>query len=310
MFRHLYSAYEPGRRANLLLLREQLKGGWKPTSPIRLYMPKPSGLLRPLTLLTLDDQIVLQAIANLVAKQVFDRRRAVEGRVVFSNCLTSRDSIFFLQDWRLTYHLFTARLQRHLDSGHQWIAHFDLAAFYETISHRALQSIVAPVGGGVDVWQLIRDWLCVWTSSQGGIPVDHGIPQGPIASDFLAEVFLLPRRGDETNRHPIHPLCRRYPRPRENRGRGAPGGDHARTGVPAAQPDPAKLEIQRVTCIDLDRSAGRVAQHSRTDWPRCLRTGDGRSDGDGHPARRNQGSPSPRERQEPAPLRPVPVRAL
>ena len=44
-----------------------------------------------------------------------------------------------------------------------------------------------PAGGGVEVWQLIRDWLCVWTSSQGGIPVDHGIPQGPIASDFLAE---------------------------------------------------------------------------------------------------------------------------
>jgi hypothetical protein len=192
MFRHLYSAYEPGRRANLLLLHEQLKGGWKPTSPIRVYMPKSSGLLRPLTLLTLDDQIVLQAIANLVAKQVFDRRQAVEGRAVFSNCLTSRDSIFFLQDWRITYHLFKARLQRHLDAGHQWIAHFDLAAFYETISHRALQSIVAPAGGGGEVWQLIRDCLCVWTSTRGGIPVDHGIPQGPIASDFLAEVFLLP----------------------------------------------------------------------------------------------------------------------
>jgi hypothetical protein len=29
MFRHLYHAYEPGRRANLLLLHEKLKGGWK-----------------------------------------------------------------------------------------------------------------------------------------------------------------------------------------------------------------------------------------------------------------------------------------
>ncbi len=145
MLRHLYSAYEPGRRANLLLLHERLKGGWKVTSPIRIYMPKASGLLRPLTLLSLDDQIVLQAIANLVAKQVFDRRRAVEGRVVFSNCLTeARDSIFFLQDWRLTYHLFKTRLQRHIDAGNQWIAHFDLAAFYETISHRALKSIFHP----------------------------------------------------------------------------------------------------------------------------------------------------------------------
>ena len=195
MFRHLYSAYEPGRRANLTLLREQLKGGWKATSPIRLFMPKSSGLLRPLTLLALDDQIVLQAIANMVGKQVFDRRRAVQGKAVFSNCLTAdRNSIFFLQDWRLTYHLFKARLQRHLDVGNQWIAHFDLAAFYETISHRALQSIVAPAGGGGEVWQLIRDWLCVWTSSHGGIPGGpHGIPQGPIASDFLAGGLLCCR---------------------------------------------------------------------------------------------------------------------
>ena len=86
MFRHLYAAYEPGRRANLILLREQLKGSWKPTKPIRVFMPKSSGLLRPLTLLALDDQIVLQAIANVVAKQVFDRRRAVQGKAVFSNC--------------------------------------------------------------------------------------------------------------------------------------------------------------------------------------------------------------------------------
>ena len=38
MFRHLYSAYEPGRRANLTLLRDQLKGDWKATSPIRVFM--------------------------------------------------------------------------------------------------------------------------------------------------------------------------------------------------------------------------------------------------------------------------------
>jgi Reverse transcriptase (RNA-dependent DNA polymerase) len=76
--------------------------------------------------------------------------------------------------------------------GNKWIAHFDLAAFYETISHRALQQIVAPAGGGGSTWDTIRDWLCTWTSGEGGIPVDHGLPQGPIASDFLAKIFLLP----------------------------------------------------------------------------------------------------------------------
>ncbi|OJV39390.1 MAG: hypothetical protein BGO25_00915 [Acidobacteriales bacterium 59-55] len=193
MFRHLYGAYEPGRTANLKLLHEKLKGAWKPTSPIRMYMPKASGMLRPLTLLSLDDQIVLQAITNQVAKQMFKRRRAVESKLVFSSVQNSNpDSIFFLVDWRRTYHDFKLRLSQHLGAGNHWIAHFDLAAFYETISHRALQSIVSPSGGSNEAWDLIRKWLCVWTSDANGIPVDHGIPQGPIASDFLAEIFLLP----------------------------------------------------------------------------------------------------------------------
>ncbi len=193
MFRHLYNAYEPGRNANLRLLHEKLKGGWKPSSPDRIYLPKPSGLLRPLTLLALDDQIVLQAIANQVAKHMFHRRGVVENSLVFSNCRNlSPDSIFFLQNWRQTYRNFKLRLEQHLNSGHRWIAHFDLAAFYETISHRALQSIVSPSGGSQEVWTLIREWLCVWTSESRGVPVDHGIPQGPIASNFLAEIFLLP----------------------------------------------------------------------------------------------------------------------
>src|ERR1039458_10747320 len=80
----------------------------------------------------------------------------------------------------------------HLAGVHHWIAHFDLAAFYETISHRALQRVVSPSGGSNEAWETIRKWLCVWTSETKGIPVDHGIPQGPIASDFVAEIFLLP----------------------------------------------------------------------------------------------------------------------
>jgi hypothetical protein len=123
MFRHLYNAYEPGLKANLRLLHERLMGGWEPTNPIRVYMPKTSGLLRPLTLLALDDQIVFQAVANQVAKQLFARRRAVEGRLAFSNCLNpDGNSIFFFQDWRRSYHGFRDRLEQHLAAGNRWIA--------------------------------------------------------------------------------------------------------------------------------------------------------------------------------------------
>lgn len=192
-FRHLYGGYELGLKENLNLLHEKLQGNWQATSPTRIYLPKASGLLRPITLLCLEDQIVLQALANKVALHLRKRRRRVELKQVFSNCLEpGTNSIFFLQDWRKSYHAFQVKLQSHLASGHRWIAHFDLAAFYETISHRAMQSIIAPRGGNPEAWLRINQWLCVWSAGRTGVQVEHGIPQGPIASDLIADVFMLP----------------------------------------------------------------------------------------------------------------------
>jgi hypothetical protein len=199
-FRHLYGGYELGVRENLDLLHDKLSGNWQASPPSRIYLPKPSGLLRPITLLAIEDQIVLQAIANRVAIHLRARRQKVELKQVFSNCLERRaKSIFFLQDWRKSYQGFQHQLQSYLDSDYTWIAHFDLAAFYETISHRALRTIIAPRGGNHETWLRINQWLCVWSAGKTGVQVEHGIPQGPIASDFLAEVFMLPI--DEVMRH-------------------------------------------------------------------------------------------------------------
>ncbi len=192
-FRHIYGGYELGLKDNLNLLHEKLKGYWQATPPTRIYLPKSSGLMRPITLLAVEDQIVLQAFANLVARHIGLRRRKVELKQVFSNCLEHpSDTIFFLQDWRKSYYLFQKQLQAHLTAGYTWIAHFDLAAFYETISHRALRSLLAPRGGSHAAWSHIDEWLCVWSAGKSGIQIEHGIPQGPIASDFLVETFLLP----------------------------------------------------------------------------------------------------------------------
>ncbi len=192
-FRHLYSGYELGLNNNIDLLHQKLAGNWQPTPPIRIHLPKVSGLLRPITLLSVEDQIILQAIANKLADNLRQRRRRVELKQVFSNCL-ERDpsSIFFLQDWRRTYHDFQLQLQQHLHSGYTWIAHFDLAAFYETISHRALRSLISPLGGDPQTWTRINHWLRIWSAGKDGVKVDHGIPQGPIASDLIADAFLLP----------------------------------------------------------------------------------------------------------------------
>ena len=76
--------------------------------------------------------------------------------------------------------------------GYRWIAHFDLAAFYDTISHELLIKLMSPRGGNQKTWEKVRGWFRCWSAAGNALPIQHGIPQGPIASDFIAECLLIP----------------------------------------------------------------------------------------------------------------------
>lgn len=192
-FRDLYYAYELALPNHLRNLREALLSGtWKPKPPARVYLPKPSGLHRPLTLLYLEDQIVLQGIANLMAKKLANRRKKVVMKYVFSNVLSDSKSIFFVKDWRRTYSAFQKKVRGHYINNLKWVADFDLAAFYDTISHDLLFKNTYPRSHENEDLNMIRNYMQTWSSTKSSSSYGHGIPQGPIASDFLAECFLLP----------------------------------------------------------------------------------------------------------------------
>ena len=191
-YRHLYHAYEVALTKNLTDLSSRLSGGtFKPCSPERVYVPKPSGLHRPLSLLHIEDQIVFQAFANLAAKKFQEHRKPLNLESIFSNILQETDSIFFFQRWQDTYQAFQEQNSRRFESGMHWVGDFDLAAFYETISHQLLIRTIYPKSESAELkWiaECLRTWSSVRASSQYG----HGLPQGPLASDFLAECFLFP----------------------------------------------------------------------------------------------------------------------
>ncbi|MEM2977516.1 MAG: reverse transcriptase domain-containing protein, partial [Thermoplasmata archaeon] len=101
-------------------------------------------------------------------------------------------SIFFFRRWQETYAAFQRRIRKHYADGLRWVGDFDLAAFYDTISHELLLKTIyprTPVNGDME-WLL--GCLGTWSSEKAASRHGHGIPQGPIASDFLAECFLLP----------------------------------------------------------------------------------------------------------------------
>jgi hypothetical protein len=192
LYRQLYYSYEIALENNLSNLGERLRGGsYKAFTPERIFIPKPSGLHRPITLLHIEDQILLQAFANLAAKRIQKRRSVLQLKSIYSNILQKKDSIFFFRKWRSTYAAFQQKIRENYQQGMHWVGDFDLAAFYDTISHQLLIKTIYPRTNNADLsWFL--ECLRVWSSHAQATNHGHGLPQGPLASDFLAECFLLP----------------------------------------------------------------------------------------------------------------------
>ena len=193
-FREAYLVYESALDQHIRELHRALVAkAWQPSCATRVYLPKPSGLQRPISLLELEDQIVLQAVANRFAAKLYAKRQRVELRTVFSNKLSSpKDSIFFLEQWQRTYGAFQIKCNDVFNKGYRWSAHFDLSAFYDTISHELLLESISTTADEPESKKLIKEWLGHWTSGSHGPMIGHGIPQGPVASNFLAEAFFLP----------------------------------------------------------------------------------------------------------------------
>jgi len=193
-FRHIMEAYELSYEENINDLYKRIKNKeYTPQTPVRIYYPKASGLQRPITLLCIEDQILLQAIANLFAEKVRLRRQPLIGKSIFSNWLTKKnDSEFFLSDWKYGYYELRKSLKSWYKKGYKWVANFDLAAFYDTIPHELLLKIIAPHRGQIELTDFISNCLQTWSADNRSVQHNHGIPQGPSASDFLAECVMLP----------------------------------------------------------------------------------------------------------------------
>ena len=190
-FRHILEAYELSLDENIDDLKRRLQDGeYAVQSPVRFYVPKPSGLQRPITLLPIEDQIVLQALANLFAEKVRERRSKLAGKYVYSNRLGKKDSQFFLEKWQLGYSQLKKNLKSKFKDGYSWVATFDISAFYDTIPHELLLKVLTTNTNG-DLYFNSKLWLKTWSSDKPNDQHSHGIPQGPMASDFLSECILL-----------------------------------------------------------------------------------------------------------------------
>lgn len=191
-FRDTYSIYGMASEKNIELLRKKIKAGYLPTQSIRVFMPKSNGLNRMYTLLSIEDQIVYQAYANIVANALTSIPQITKRykKSVFGNLCSKSDSEFFYQRWQDSYKAYTKAIIKSYEKGYKYIASFDLTACYDSINHNLLQSILTEKcrfseNCAISFVRLLEKW-----ESADGRELGTGIPQGPQASGIVAEAVL------------------------------------------------------------------------------------------------------------------------
>ena len=191
-FRETYTIYGMASEKNIALLRKKINAGYLPTHSIRVFMPKSNGLSRMYTLLSIEDQIVYQAYANILAKALTSNNQITKRykKSVFGNLCAQADSDFFYQRWQDSYRAYTKAIIHAFHRGNNYIASFDLTACYDSINHRLLWNILKEKCGfsencATSLIRLLEKW-----ESADGQELGTGIPQGPQASGLIAEAVL------------------------------------------------------------------------------------------------------------------------
>ncbi|WP_019091469.1 RNA-directed DNA polymerase [Komagataeibacter europaeus] len=195
-FRDSYDAFAIASDTHLKWIRQEgLKERYQVSHASKLLLPKPSGTLRPITLLTVEDQIVYQACVNLIADALKRKTRHRYEKRVFAHLYAGKSSPFFYLQWQRSYKKFANKIEKAFNDGHRFIANFDLTAFYDSIDHHVLRHFLVALEMDEDTVDFLLRCLKVWTSStwsngQENIYHEHGIPQGPLASGMLSEAVL------------------------------------------------------------------------------------------------------------------------
>lgn len=190
-FREIYSAYATSDLALLKHLKNRLdRNIFEPTDACKLYLPKPSGILRPYTLLGIEDQIVYQSMANVVAERLYPRVKSKYNRQVFGHQYAGPSSLWFYRPWTDGYKAFNNAARNVFSSGYVWTASFDLTAFYDSIDHNVLRHMLESIGLNKDFCLELNRLLNKWTATTTQIYHHHGIPQGPLSSGLISEAVL------------------------------------------------------------------------------------------------------------------------
>jgi retron-type reverse transcriptase len=185
--------FAANRDYNIELLQKLLIARtFEATYPEIKYLPKKSQTLRPMAIMSIVDRIVFQAIANVAAERARAILSTISNRQSYANILADVNSKRMFQPWKPQYQSFQRKFQSLYEEGNLWLVETDMAAFYETIDHEILFKILTENEFLDDeTKEHFENYLPIWASAKRGEAISRGLPQGCLASDLFANIFLL-----------------------------------------------------------------------------------------------------------------------
>jgi hypothetical protein len=174
------------RDAFATLLAEELRTGtYRPASAPVAEVPKGSGSIRPVHLLSFKDQVAYALLGLKIIGHVANELGAASRLVDFSYWI--RDPVR-PSDWFLPYfkawRSFGDSCIRELEKGASHVVETDIAGFYENIDSALLFSELKRIAVPESILSLLRVCLKAW------IPTGRGLPQANLTSDLLAKLYL------------------------------------------------------------------------------------------------------------------------
>jgi len=160
---------------------------YKPESADHVYAQKDSLSARPICVFSVIDRIFFQAILNPgILGNIIDKK-------LFNFCYGNRISgkYSYLNAYKQQWIKFCDNQKQLFQDGYVWRAEFDIQSFFEEISIDILISILKDDFNVKDnkLLSLLHDQLTTWAEVP---PTKLGIPQGPNASQVLANAYLYP----------------------------------------------------------------------------------------------------------------------